>query len=79
MYFLGEIGEDGFNDLSKLIVESLMELPTYIPQVTLRWTEKTPYEVFRYVHYSNFYSLFKKMYKVSSVEYADGVNDLNKD
>jgi formate C-acetyltransferase len=42
-------GSDGFNDLSKLILESLLELPTWIPQVTLRWTAKTPKEVFRYV------------------------------
>ena len=41
-------GTDGFNDLSKLILESLLELPTWIPQVTLRWTAKTPKEVFRY-------------------------------
>ena len=42
-------GSDGFCDLSKLIIESLMELPTWIPQVTLRWTAKTPKEVFRYM------------------------------
>lgn len=42
-------GSDGFTDLSKLILDSLLELPTWIPQVTLRWTEKTPKEVFRYV------------------------------
>lgn len=42
-------GEDGFNEVSQLIVESLTELPTYIPQVTLRWTEKTPHSVFRYM------------------------------
>ena len=41
-------GSDGFNDLSKLILESMLELPTYIPQVTLRWTDKTPREVFRF-------------------------------
>ncbi len=41
-------GSDGFNDLSKLILESLIELPTWIPQVTLRWTKKTPKEVFRF-------------------------------
>ena len=41
-------GEDGFNDLSRLILESLLDLPTYIPQVTLRWTKKTPREVFRF-------------------------------
>ena len=42
-------GENGFNEFSRLIVESLMELPTYIPQVTLRWTKKTPREVFRFM------------------------------
>lgn len=42
-------GEDGFNELSYLIVEALTELPTYIPQVTLRWTKKTPREVFRFM------------------------------
>ena len=42
-------GEDGFNELSALIAESLVELPTYIPQVTLRWTKKTPREVLRYM------------------------------
>ena len=41
-------GSDGFNDLSRLILESLIELPTWIPQVTLRWTAKTPREVFRF-------------------------------
>ena len=41
-------GTDGFCDLSKLILESLIDLPTYIPQVTLRWTAKTPKEVFRF-------------------------------
>ena len=42
-------GEDGFNEVSKLIVESLLELPIYCPEITLRWTEKTPREVLRYV------------------------------
>jgi formate C-acetyltransferase len=42
-------GKDGFNDFSKLILESLTELPTWIPQVTFRWTAKTPRENFRYV------------------------------
>lgn len=41
-------GSDGFDELSKLILESLMELPTYIPQVTLRWTPKTPRDVFKF-------------------------------
>ena len=42
-------GEDGFSELSRLIAESLMDLPTYIPQITLRWTKKTPREVFRFM------------------------------
>lgn len=44
-----EKGEDGFNELSKLIVDSLMELPTWIPQISLRWTLKTPHEVLHYM------------------------------
>ena len=42
-------GEDGFDEVSKLILDALTELPTYIPQVTLRWTSKLPKETFRYV------------------------------
>ena len=42
-------GRDGFCDLSRLILESLLELPTWIPQVTLRWTAKMSGEDFRYV------------------------------
>ncbi|MBO7761989.1 MAG: hypothetical protein J6T24_04255 [Clostridia bacterium] len=42
-------GEDAFSELSALIVESLIELPSYIPQVSLRWTGKTPREVFRFM------------------------------
>ena len=41
-------GSDGYCDLSELILESLIELPTYIPQVTLRWTKKTPREALRF-------------------------------
>ncbi len=40
---------DSFDNFSKLILESLVELPTYIPQVTFRWTDKTPRETLRYV------------------------------
>ena len=41
--------EDGFTDLSMLILEALTDLPTYIPQVSLRWTKKLPYEIFKKV------------------------------
>lgn len=44
-----ENGEDGFNELSELIVDSLMELPTWIPQISLRWTPKTSHEVLHYM------------------------------
>lgn len=44
-----ENGEDGFNELSKLVLDSMLELPTWIPQISLRYTKKTPDEVFRYV------------------------------
>lgn len=40
---------DGFDEFSKLMVESLMELPIYNPQITFRWTAKTPHEVFRFI------------------------------
>lgn len=42
-------GEDGFDDFSKLIVDSVLELPTWIPQISLRWTKKTPRDVLRYM------------------------------
>ena len=42
-------GEDAYNELSELILTSLLELPLYIPQVTFRWTKKTPRELFYHV------------------------------
>ena len=44
-----EDGEDGFNDLSRLMVEALMELDIRRPAISLRWTKKTPYEVLRFM------------------------------
>ncbi len=44
-----ERGEDGFNELSRLIVEALMEIDTRRPAISLRWNEKTPFEVLRYI------------------------------
>lgn len=41
--------EDAFSDLSMLILEAMTELPTYIPQISLRWTKKLPREIFRKV------------------------------
>lgn len=42
-------GEDGCNELTLLIVEALLELPTYRPQITFRWTKKTPFETFKFM------------------------------
>ena len=42
-------GQDCFNDLSKLIARSMVDLPTYIPQVTLRWTKKLSFEDFYFM------------------------------
>lgn len=42
-----EDGEDGYNELSDLLVDTMMEIPLYIPQMSLRWTKKTPREVFK--------------------------------
>lgn len=42
-------GTDGFNEVSALIAESLTALPTYIPQITLRWTKQLSHENFRYM------------------------------
>ena len=44
-----EKGKDCFNEMSRLVVDSLMELDTHIPQITLRWTNDTPREVFKYL------------------------------
>ena len=42
-------GEDGFTDLSRLIVESLMEIDTRRPSISLRWTKKTSFEVLKFM------------------------------
>ena len=44
-----ENGEDGFNDLSRLIVESIVEMDIRRPAISLRWTSKTPFEVLKFV------------------------------
>jgi len=36
--------EDGWNELSELILESLLELPLYAPEISFRWTPKTPFD-----------------------------------
>lgn len=44
-----EKGNDVFNDFSMLIIEAVTELPSFIPQVSLRWTKKLPFDVFEKV------------------------------
>lgn len=39
--------EDVFNDFSMLIIEALTELPTFIPQISLRWTKRLSFETFK--------------------------------
>lgn len=41
--------EDSWNELSELVLESLMELPLVCPQISIRWTKKMPFEVLRHV------------------------------
>ena len=81
-----ENGEDGFNELSRLIVDSLMELPTWIPQISLRWTEKTPHEILRYmldcerkdpnkrIAFVNDTPRIKGLMKYNNLSYEEAVN-----
>ncbi len=41
--------EDGFTDLSRAMVEALMEIDTRRPAMSLRWTKKTPFEVLKFM------------------------------
>ncbi len=40
-------GEDGFNELSELILDAICELPTFRPQASFRYTSKTTPETMR--------------------------------
>lgn len=42
-------GEDGFNDLSVLVLECIAELPTFRPQASFRYTSKTTPETMRLI------------------------------
>ena len=42
-------GEDGFNELSELILEAISELPTWRPQASFRWTAKTPFSTLKLI------------------------------
>lgn len=60
-------GKDGFNDLSRLILEAMMEVPLYRPQVSLRWTPDTPLEVLRLVMDAERRDPFKRIALVNDV------------
>ncbi len=42
-------GTDGFNELSKLILECIAELPTFRPQASFRYTKYTTAETMKYI------------------------------
>lgn len=42
-------GTDGFSATSRLIIDAMTELPTYIPEVTLRWTKHLSHADFAWV------------------------------
>ncbi len=42
-------GTDGFNELSKLILEAIVDLPTYRPQASFRYTKYTTAETMRFI------------------------------
>ncbi len=42
-------GSDGFNELSKVILEAIADLPTYRPQVSFRYTKYSTPETMRYI------------------------------
>lgn len=42
-------GTDGFNELSKVILEAIVDLPTYRPQASFRYTRHTSAETMRYI------------------------------
>jgi len=54
-------GEDGFTDLSKLIIEAIVDMPIYCPEVTLRWTKKLNKEDFKFVLDAERHDKFKRI------------------
>ncbi len=60
-------GSDGFTSLTRLVIESLMELPCAVPQISLRWTPKTPREAFKFVLECERKDSFKRIAFVNDV------------
>lgn len=68
--------EDGYNELSDLILESLMELPTVRPQLSLRWNKKTPYQVLRKVLDCERKDKLKRIALVNDEPRINGIMDI---
>ena len=68
--------EDGFNELSRLLLESLMEVPTYRPQISMRWTEKTPREALRYVLDCERKDTYKRVALISERRRVEALTEL---
>ena len=71
-----EDGGDAYNELSELIMESLMEIPTYRPEISLRWTEKTPRSVLRYVMDCERHDAFKRVALVGDPRRIRAMTDI---
>jgi len=59
--------KDNYNELSELILEAMMEMPLYRPQVSFRWTPETPHEVMRKIMDYERKDQFKRMAFVNDV------------
>lgn len=60
-----ENGDDCYSEISELMLESLMEVPLFRPQISLRWTEKTPREVLHRVMDCERHDQYKRVAFVS--------------
>ena len=58
---------DCFSDLSRLIVEAMMDVPLYRPQVSLRWTPDTPREVLYFMLDCERHDAYKRIAVVNDV------------
>lgn len=68
-------GSDGYTELSELVLESLMEMPTVRPQVSIRWTPLMPYEKFKKVLDYERKDKFKRIALVNDVPRIKGFMD----
>lgn len=67
--------EDGYTELSELVLESLMEMPTIRPQISIRWTPKMPFDKFKKVLDYERMDKFKRIALVNDVPRIKGFMD----